>query len=1767
MNRGATKLRLSPNEEAQLIREEKERRRKLRLQQVREQQKLIALQMRQNVEQRRLSELEQLEEELREEWERERSDKLLALQALYEQSLQLVGQGQRMAKENEPDIVAIAQKEAEDHAKAAERFRGALSELKSQRLKEREIQNQTINARKKALQEEKKRSAKVASLPAPQPRTVLDIVPERPHVGNKSGVSAFASTRYHRPIATVDREEDAQQTNASREAELAMRKLQDSQRDYERKRAEQQEKARLRGKSALRKEHRLLDNKRLLLDMKRLSQVNNQRKQQQVSQMPNQIFQPPYKIQEMKDDFQKQMEFAFEDMYTKERKIKGDLVGELVPEPLPEVSTSDQDHELDVMLEEPTTSEPGDQQVDRKDAVQSAQAEEPACVEPPRHDPKQPLKKLLNRIRNQRNRPTRHGSRVPASHSPSTVVTQVPVRDTTVWSQVVPERDTANLQQVPRRDTITESEVGSERTTTIDTGSLSSQPLLVEPQKPTKLPSSASSVEPTGQSIPADGQRPDERSTKIMDFEEERQLRQMELEMEKQQQLALLKELDDQRAQLEQLLLLEAQQEVPLHVQETHGPELPVADEDKHARRIRDYQKRLLEQNRTHKRSVEVARQRLEEYQHALQMHHNMAAVSLPPAVVPQGTLHPSMPSTQHARVPTPPLLPAASAVPARIHDGPQTAVKVASRRSAGPALPPSLPSSSSSFLPGEVASSSNSSRNQTLDANALLSSSVVPSQSVTRELIPPPAVTREIFPPQMITREPRPPKQVTRELLPPQAVTTESVTTASIPFQKATGPIPTVTESGPPLASLPRSESPADDISERPRRGEVQRAPHERPQVEEESLDKLGQRQEDNLELLRQQKETLQALIKVEAQPPSEVLPPEDTGQTRIKLLASLLKAIEKSNRESSPPKEEEGPQHQAPSTIETAMLPPTRAAKPPVTRVRLGTTMKEQHELSVIQEVETPINTSQVADPEDVFSVPQHTIDWSLQSSVATEHTLQTPSTSSSGQQSAERPASVEMGSTGSRLHLSRQRLPMGTGETPDSSEHGSHHHISSDSGWGADYLGPELTTQGSPADDGTPPGDATLLSAHGPPDPDSFSTTLSTGSYITSEPEANAAKSPALSTMEPRLGSHFLGTSSLLSPHSSMSDSPAAGPSHTSQLAFLFRDSNVQRIIDRYTKELDVSFSTADSEGSGLVEHPSSVSQQSLHQVTERRGEDDEASQAAHTSDLSVKPILEELSVIEGQDSFRPLIGQLDQSSCLVADHKDAAMEQLVGQPTAHSSMIGPLLGLSSGIGQSGWGFTAGRQVSQQSSDRWLRSEQGLLANQLTSQTQQSISWLDVCPESTMRPLVGELDVSSGQHSSSSGERTYTDLGALTEPTVPSYPSLPPEAPSLSTSVPGLNPLLQNQPSAIEAGSQHNEDTANSSEGQLSSGELSVSTHSDFRSHDGESDSERSTESLRAEDSSCHEATSLLVVSALMSPTAQLSHSSASDTLSACSILLQDVEQPEASVPCCDLPPEEPKHDQSLNLMDITTKLLEATNEKGILEQSQITLLSLTDTTLQDSIVSEEEGMWEEALTKERQKGQQSEVTIEESSIEPFDVHSPTHAGTLLEFNWGPSRDLQGVLEQKRNALLERSTRRVEELKAKAALVRTGQHSKAAVELGVRSEEQPPVLCKAKIRREVQHDTKSNTARSTLSKQQKPQPQAVSMSMLHNPAQVKKGKQDLSEMHRRTQRLYEQLEEVKQQQDIRSRQEAYANNREKAKAFHMKTLQKLRAKQTRR
>ncbi|XP_044209509.1 centrosomal protein of 295 kDa [Thunnus albacares] len=1928
MKRKVAKLRLSPNEEAQLIREEHERRRKLRIQQVREQQRYIALQIRRDVEQRRKREMEQLEEELRKDWERQQREKLHTLQRLYQESLQLIGQGHRSAKENEPDMAAIAQREAENHSKAEQRYREALKEVKSQRLKDHERQNRSINARKKALQAEKERSAKVASLPPPPANPIQNIDSRKPHVVKKSDVSAFAATHYHMPETTVDREEDTKQPNAHEGAELEVRRLQDLQRDEERKREEQLEKARLRGKQALRREQLVQDRERLLVELEHMQQTDLLRRRQQVSQMPPQIFQPLYKRQEMRDDFQREMEFAFEDMYTGERRVKGDLVVQLVPEPLPALSTGSQDQELDVTLDEIATPEAENTQQGAEQEAGSTEQEMSAQAEPSRPAPRRALRKLLDRIRNQRNQWTNYGGRVPAADSPTIITDQIPERDTT-----------------------------------IDTGSLTSEErdkaTPVELPEPTRSPPP---LETTELSAAADALLPDVLANRIQEFEEERKKREVELERQKQQQIVLLQELEEQKAKLEQMLL-EAQQEredlkaavtqevpvnqpeVPVHDQEvTHDVELlPPASEDDHTRRVREYQQRLLEQNRIHQRSVEVARQRLEEYQRALRIRCNMTATSLQHTVVPPGLIHPPLHNTHRVHLPTPPQLTTTPAVPSHIPAKLQTPVEVPTRESDFMAAPHHLPGSSfsvdSRLLSDEEEFISNISRTQIQDVTARLTGSIM--ERVTEHL------------PERLR-----PSSVTTEPLPYKMFTTHHSTT-NTHLQPASDPIQAVSLSVSDDASLSSGQTRVntgtllhgalqtgslreDDVeSQRRELREIQRQVLEQREAvalqqrqqerERQRQEEQWQRQEVEMEQMRRQREALEALISADAQPTpevaSEVLASEDIGQTRIKLLASLLRAIEECNGGTlshleNHEERDDSPQQQPSSRDETdpitqssvpaptsvlpsgLLLPPPRAAKPPVTRVRLGIMeVTEQHELSAIQEVETPVNISQVTGPEDGVKALTHAADWVLQeeseSSVASDRTLQTPSVSSSEQQAAERPTGSGTSSRRSSHFIWRERLLTGAGTSPESSESDSFRRIispiSSDSGRGADYSGPGITSYRSFTE-----------SAHRPPDSDCLSsTTISTGSYITTDPEQNlnTDESPHHRRCVEQGGeAHLLDVSSPSGQSSCIKDSSAAGrPALT--VESVFNDSSIQRIIDRYTRELNISLSTAgktaDSEGSFVEEPSSSVSQQSLLQVSERRREDERstgrqslpsdtagAERSGPEWDNTVNPILEHFSGEDpslAEDSFRPLIGRpADQSSCLAADPRESTMEQLISQPSAHSSMIGQFPGppASASTDQGGWDSTLSRMIgrlSHPSSSHWLSGGQDFYAGELIAQmeVEQSTTWLDEgAEESRMRPLVGELDETTGQQSGSSGERTCVDLGVSTDASVPSYPTLPPEASSHSASVPDVTPhpqyqAQQNQTSPMELGPErtevfqgsdsfhsllaevtHNEtvdpsmifhqpqhDAPSSPEGQPPSREHSVSTHSeDFETRTNPSvESEPSPERLRTEEphrttsTALHESFSQLVTSQchphesvlMMSPTAQdveLTAQSLSNLTVCDSTSMLNLPQPEGgeadrncvskrhedSVPFGDLHAREVKSEQSSNLKNdvpLSDKILEAASKKGILEQSEITLLSMTDTTLdKDTTVSEDEGMWEdkhvEESREEEQTGretQEPETTLtEETPAALKEDKDQTHPAMLLEFQWGPSRDQQEVHQKKRSALLQRSSRRVEEIKAKGALLKTQREIRAPAETGEQSKakESPSVTCKAKTKSEPQ-DLKKNLKTNTKSKggkaeqagdetveksgfikHKKPQLHPpVSDSRLKNMDEVKictpeQRRRDVSEMHKRTQRLYEQLEEVKHQKEVRSRQEAYAKNRLKAKEFHQKTLQKLRAKQTR-
>ncbi|KAJ7990628.1 hypothetical protein DPEC_G00302360 [Dallia pectoralis] len=1411
MKRKVARLRLSPNEEAQLIREEHERRRKLRIQQVREQERYIALQIRREVQQRRERELQNLAEELKEEWETQQKEKLETLQKLFQDNLSILGEGHRSAKENEPDWIAIAQKEEVNHVRAEERYRQALKGLQSHRHKELEEQNRFIKAKKKAIQVEKKRAAKVANLPALPPNPIENIQSKKRAPVKKSDMDGFSVTHYHMPETAVDREADTEQPNACELAVKEAQRLQELGQEDQRERLERMEKARLRGNHALRREQLTQDRERLLVELDNMQQADLRRRRQVVAQMPAQIFQPLYKRQEMREDWQREMEFAFEDMYTGERRVKGDLVLQLVPEPLLALSTGSQDEDLDLSLD----GNPHHLTPLAEAEQDGASTEGEELPKAPDGAPRQTLRKLLNRIRSQRDQRSSRGQGDPS-----------------------PDGQTAQREEVSVAADVM----------TIETGSLASEE-MEEPcttTSPRPPESSQPAPETTEESIVAGTLlRPDEQALKINSFETERMRREEELERQKQEQIVLLQELEEKKCQLE-LLLQEAQQEkeqLKRAITQDPGPPsgslaipaqdhvsppalspkaaIPIAAEDGHSSRIRQYQQRLVEQNRLHKQSVEQGRQRLEEYQRTLRNRYSgvTTATYLPPAL-PQPHLHEgTMPRALEARLELPSGSALAPCLPTALTA--QTPVEILTPE-------PSILAQTSfhaglgttvGFVPGHLEPTAKSLINQRAGVSAWLSDDVF--DRVTRDL-----QERQSFPSSSLDPgSHRPPSCSSHPAphIPPISFPLPAIS-PTLSQVAATPPGDASVQPGPVLRTSARM------VEEMERQRQELREAQQRVEAQRVELF-LQQRELEKEQRTRQRKELQELLTADKLSDAAHSLGrgSEVMGAERLRLMASLLMAIEESNGNTSAEANQSQDDsqnilmshHDRPALQPLSHLHP-RAAKPPVARARLGITdmTMEQHELSAIQEVETPVNSSLITALEEGFrgSRIEQAVPEEQESS---ERCPSSTPMSTAGEPSAEEVSGTETKSgTSSKLSW-RDRLCLEAGASLEPeltpAVPGQSHCASEFRRGVAGQSVPQMQN-------------LSLPSSQTPLEPDYLSsTTISSGSYVTTDPDNNSIHidSSVLVAGFGMGGAERTSSANGLSSPRLSSCKAASGPGSPITDSLL-HNSSIQRIIDKYTREFNLSLSSSEkqtglsdgTEGSVFDGSSSSGSQPWSKVLQEKPGPDPSPVSCAHPDPLPsdtrsgaqrldqewdnrvnrmINRLTDESSFIldQGREStLSPLIGRTSlQSSCLGMDQvRNSIVGRMIGQPSAQSSSLGIDLNVIGHLASQSthserrWDSTLARMISGP-------SNQLASVCQLTDQMEldHSSPWLNKGPKDSqlMRPLVGELDESAVQWNKSSGadgsnSQVWVDLGVSSQTGVLSEPQGGPEV-SLSPSSP--------------------------------------------------------------------------------------------------------------------------------------------------------------------------------------------------------------------------------------------------------------------------------------------------------------------------------------------------------------------------------------------
>ncbi|XP_065792870.1 centrosomal protein of 295 kDa isoform X4 [Muntiacus reevesi] len=654
----AGKLRLSPNEEAFILKEDYERRRKLRLLQVREQERDIALQIREDIKQRRNQQFTRLAEELRTEWEESQTQKIKNLEKLYLASLRNMGEGHQQAKENEPDLNALAHRAAERKKKAEMRHKEALKVQKNQ--KEMLMKKKTwhIKARKEALLVEKERSAKIASLPPPPPALFENVEVK------KTNVKTNSST-YHHLCTFVSREVDTKQPDPRLAAEEEAKRLEELQKQAAQEKMEQSEKAHARGFQAMKKIHLAQNQEKLMKELQQLQQEDLARRRLMVARMPPQLVELPYKRSEMKEDWQRELEFAFEDMYNADRKVKGNLILHLEPEPLPAVIDQIQDEELDLSMEHESLGEAENIPMTEAETVHSSEADVPSAVKTHQIPSKILFKKLLNKIRSQKSLWTIQSMSEEESEMIATV-SEAESKALTVESGATVSEDrtsSSGQEQVVESDMLT-----------VDSGPLTSEdkPLSFstdsEKEQEMKTTQPIIAVAPSSVLL-----HPQEEAVRIRMAARQKQI--MEIEEQKQKQLELLEQIEQQKLRLEMdCFRAQLEEEKRKKTQQTGVSTAPASytirsDEDRHRQMIRIYQQQLLQQNRFHKQSVETARKRLLEYQTMLRGKcPSLSATPVIPASVtsapPPTSERPAAPSGQEGQGQRPKLSPNKQPVP-----------------------------------------------------------------------------------------------------------------------------------------------------------------------------------------------------------------------------------------------------------------------------------------------------------------------------------------------------------------------------------------------------------------------------------------------------------------------------------------------------------------------------------------------------------------------------------------------------------------------------------------------------------------------------------------------------------------------------------------------------------------------------------------------------------------------------------------------------------------------------------------------------------------------------------------------------------------------------------------------------------------------------------------------------------------------------------------------------------------------------------------------
>ncbi|XP_014667894.1 PREDICTED: centrosomal protein of 295 kDa-like isoform X3 [Priapulus caudatus] len=285
--------RLSPNEEARLIAEEAERRKKCRLLQVRNQAKNHATAILRDSKLRNTMEVDVLASRLKRHWQMKKHTRLSELEHLHCTTMDSIGNSHCLANSQEENqnmqkVVAMNN----DH-RARSRHQTAMQLLHNENETRNKLQNQRIIFRKSALEVEKARASAIASRTIPID-SVKEALQSTSDIGSEIEVqnSAISYTFNMQGSATVAKATCIHEEPDAIQAAVIEDRLVKQQKELAAKASiDQCGKANIRFKIALRDELMKQHCGRIMADMHGLHQTDRQQKQATVSKIPKFISQ------------------------------------------------------------------------------------------------------------------------------------------------------------------------------------------------------------------------------------------------------------------------------------------------------------------------------------------------------------------------------------------------------------------------------------------------------------------------------------------------------------------------------------------------------------------------------------------------------------------------------------------------------------------------------------------------------------------------------------------------------------------------------------------------------------------------------------------------------------------------------------------------------------------------------------------------------------------------------------------------------------------------------------------------------------------------------------------------------------------------------------------------------------------------------------------------------------------------------------------------------------------------------------------------------------------------------------------------------------------------------------------------------------------------------------------------------------------------------------------------------------------------------------